>query len=101
MSDQLSVVLNGLLVVASGRAELGHLAKTRDRLDVPVLVSHLLLLLLDLHEVGVEDVLDVGSVGCSSWNLIVLHELNHVTAWLLTHYSSLVLIGHLLSCEHV
>ena len=86
MSDQLSVVLNGLLVVASGRAELGHLAKTRDRLDVPVLVSHLLLLLLDLHEVGVEDVLDVGSVGCSSWNLdcnlVVLHELNHVTAWL-------------------
>jgi hypothetical protein len=46
--DQLSIVLNGLLVVATSGTELRHFAEGRDRRDVPLLVLGLLLLLLDL-----------------------------------------------------
>ena len=38
MSDQLSIVLDGLLVITARRTELSHLAEARDRLNVPLLV---------------------------------------------------------------
>ena len=52
MRDQLSVVLDGLLVVATSCTELSHFAKRGDRRDVPFLILGLLLLLLrDLEHI--------------------------------------------------
>ena len=55
MTDELSVVLDRLLVISSRSTEFGHLAQARDRADVPVLLLslllNLLLLLLDLQQV--------------------------------------------------
>jgi len=46
--DQLSIVLDSLLVVATSGTELSHFAEGGDRRDVPLLALGLLLLLLDL-----------------------------------------------------